>query len=138
MHPSPQQPCRLAWSCWTLPFMCECWLISLEQKIREADSGADAGPRYGCIVTVTGGLPGKNNVPVLLLRGTKTPAAPPPLGMTVAYLPWLEVTVPARPKGPKIGVPRRSGGDTRVAWPGTDRGLACNGLDGVGGPCEET
>lgn len=55
------------------------------------------GPGYGCIITVTGGLPGKNNVPVLLLLGINIPGAPPPRGATVACLPWLEVTVPVKP-----------------------------------------
>jgi len=55
------------------------------------------GLGYGCMITVTGGLPGNNNVPVLLLAGIKIPGAPPPVGATVACLPWLEVTVPVKP-----------------------------------------
>ena len=58
---------------------------------------ARLGPGYGCMITVTGGLPGKNNVPVLLLLGIKIPGMPPPVGATVACLPWLEVTVPEKP-----------------------------------------
>jgi hypothetical protein len=49
------------------------------------------------MITVAAGLPGNNNVPVLLLLGIKIPGAPPPLGVTVACLPRLEVTVPVKP-----------------------------------------
>jgi hypothetical protein len=49
------------------------------------------------MITVTGGLPGKNNVPVLLLVEINIPGAPPPVGATVACRPWLEVTIPVKP-----------------------------------------
>jgi hypothetical protein len=95
------------------------------------------GPNYGCIITVTGGLPGKNNVPVLLLLGIKIPGAPPRLGATVACLPWLEVTVPVKPCGPKIGVPGRGKVEACEFGPGPVRGLARNEFDDGDCPCRE-
>ena len=92
---------------------------------------------YGCMTTVTGGLPGKNNVPVLLLLGIKIPGAPPPVGATVACLPWLEVTVPVKPRGPKIGVPGRGKVEACEFGPGTVRGLARSDFDDGDRPCRE-
>jgi hypothetical protein len=89
------------------------------------------------MITVTGGLPGKNNVPVLLLLGIKIPGAPPPVGATVACLPWLEVTVPVKPRGPKIGVPARGKVEACESERGTVRGLAPNDFDDGDRPCRE-
>ena len=90
------------------------------------------------MITVTGGLPGKNNVPVLLLLGINIPGAPPPVGATVACLPWLEVTVPVKPRGPKIGVPGRGKGvGACEVRPGTVRGLVPNDFDDGDRPCPE-
>jgi hypothetical protein len=95
------------------------------------------GSGYGCMITVTGGLPGKNNVPVLLLVGIKIPGAPPPVGATVACLPRLEVTVPVKPREPKIGVPGRGKVEACEFGPGTVRGLARNDFDDRDRPCRE-
>jgi hypothetical protein len=100
-------------------------------------SGPSKGPGYGCVITVTGGLPGKNNVPVLLLLGIKIPDAPPRVGATVACLPWLEVTVPVKPCGPKIGVPGRGKVEACEFGPGTVRGFARNDFDDGDCPCWE-
>ena len=98
---------------------------------------ARPGPGYGWMITVTGGLPGKNNVPVLLLLGIKIPGAPPPVGATVACLPWLEVTVPVKPRGPKIGVPGRGKVEPCEVGRGTVRGLVPNDFDDGDRPCRE-
>jgi hypothetical protein len=94
-------------------------------------------PGYGCMITVTGGLPGKNNVPVLLLLGINIPGAPPPVGATVACLPWLEVTVPVKPRGPKIGMPGRGKVEAYEVGPGIVRGLVPNDFDDGDRPCRD-